>query len=288
MSKIDHINHIMFYSFGEVLFDYFEDTKVLGGAAFNLAAHLSHLGSEVALVSAVGKDNDGKEIQEELKIRSIDSRYFQVIEGAPTGRVNVVVDSNGIPSYDILHPVAWDFIDCEIKPQINSYLVFGTLALRNSVSRHSLIRNLSKFSIRIFDVNLREPYYTPELVLQFLDQVELIKLNEDEWNLLCNIFSLSKEMLTEKLFLSGRLDMILITKGKEGAELINRKREHYSRSPQVVEVVDTVGCGDSFLAGFLHYYYTKKATIDEALEKAIKISAIVASQRGAMPNYIVV
>jgi fructokinase len=276
----------MFYSFGEVLFDCFKDSKVLGGAAFNLAAHLSHLGSEVALISAVGQDAEGEEILKEIKQRGIKSQYVKVCEDLITGRVDVKVDAKGIPSYDILYPVAWDYIDFEISPQENSFLVFGTLALRSEMSRQSLITNLKNFSTRIFDVNLREPFYTPDLIIQFLDKVEVMKLNEDELDILCRFFQLEEEDMIRKLFSTENLEMVLITKGKEGATVILKDGRRYSQKPQMVEVVDTVGCGDSFLAGYLHYYYTKKVGPEEALDQAIKISTMVATQRGAMPNYI--
>lgn len=273
----------MFYSFGEVLFDCFDDVRVMGGAAFNVAAHLASLGSQVTLISAVGNDRSGEEIINEITKRGIGSSFVKKIDNADTGKVMVTVDQQGLASYEILFPVAWDFIDFEKSYEQDSYLIFGTLALRNGESRAALMRNFEKFSKRVFDINLRPPYYSKELIDRLVKNVHVLKLNEDELNILCEYYQLSREEVVSELFNSECLEIMLITKGAEGAELLSKDGERLHKKPGYVEIVDTVGCGDAFLAGFLHHYYTNKDSLEESLARAINLSEKVAAQRGAVP-----
>jgi len=274
----------MYYSFGETLWDIFGQDKVMGGAAFNVAAHLRKLGADVLLVSSVGDDIDGQEIMTILKKRNMPSKHIFITNQYPTGVVNVTLDHKGIPSYDIVYPSAWDFIEFEGEIPSGATLIFGTLALRNSVSKNTLMKIKDKFGRRVFDINLRKPFYDEVVIINGLINCNILKINDEELVLLAQYMNVGENNVIEYLFEKYGITLIIQTLGSHGAEIRTHDGRTFNAKPPQVQVVDTVGCGDSFLAGFL-YFYDQNKDIQYALDKAVKLSSLVASKRGAVPDY---
>ncbi len=274
----------MYYSFGETLWDVFGKDKVMGGAAFNVAAHLRKLGAQAILISGIGDDANGQEILSILNKRDMATSCIYITQEHPTGIVQVKLDSQGIPSYDIVYPSAWDFIKFEGEVPNNSTLIFGTLALRNSVSRDTLMMIKDKFSRKVFDINLRKPFYDEKVIINGLIDCNILKINDEEMLLLAQYMNVSEDNVIQYLFEKFSISLIIQTLGSKGAEISTTDGKRFKAQPPQVQVVDTVGCGDSFLAGFLYFYDTTH-DIQHALDKAVKLSSLVASKRGAVPNY---
>ncbi len=274
----------MYYCFGEVLWDTFKNEKVMGGAAFNVAAHLQQLGAEVLLISGLGSDEDGKNIVDIMHQKNMSTQHIHISSKHPTGVVNVLLDNNGIPSYDIVYPSAWDDIHFEGSKLENDTLIFGTLALRNSTSKNTFLKIKPQFGRRVFDINLRIPFYDKEIILEGLNDCDILKINDEELLLLSGYFDTTNNQIFDYLFNRFNIQIIIQTLGKQGAEIITKNNEKFRAHPPKIEVVDTVGCGDSFLAGFL-YYFDSLGDIQTALNNATLLSAFVASKRGAVPDY---
>ena len=180
-------------SIGEVLFDYYQDEKVIGGAPFNFFYHIYKLTSSAEFISRIGNDENGISIINFLKKNNIATNYLQFDEKYPTGIVNIKVDENGNPAFDIIPKCAYDFID--MNPKISkliesdaSLLYFGTLAQRSTVSRKTIQSILGK-SIKFFcDINLRANYYTKEILTECFKKVNVLKLNIDELKIVSELF----------------------------------------------------------------------------------------------------
>ena len=274
----------MIYCFGEVLFDHLPTGKIAGGSPLNVATHLSALGRKTSIISRIGKDDEGKELTSFIQKRGISTEFLQIDETHPTGVVNVTFGANGKPSYDIVQPVAWDFIELPDISEID-VLVFGSLATRNADSKTSLLKLLKKSNFNAFDVNLRDPFYTKELILnELLPKANLVKVNEAEINQITDWIGYQGGFNSKmKLILDHfELDGILLSKGSEGASYLNKKGfVHQSIIP--VEVKDTVGCGDALFAGFIHQVLQEKKPVD-CLPFAVTMSSIVASHHGGTPK----
>jgi fructokinase len=274
--------------FGEVLWDLLPRGKVIGGAPFNVAAHLRNLGVPAFFLSRVGPDEWGREIGQWLMKKKIPAHWIQTDPLHSTGTVKVTLDQQHQALYEIVFPVAWDFIEetDEMISLVESScaFVFGSLACRHSVSRSTLFGLLEKAPLKVFDVNLRSPFYSKELIESLLVKADLVKMNADELAILAEWFKTGNERLEEQMtFLkkSFSLDTILVTKGGDGAVLLNN--DGFFQSPGFkVRVADTVGSGDSFLAGFLKNHLAGKS-IRESLTYAGALGALVAMHHGANP-----
>ncbi len=278
----------VFICFGEVLWDNLPDGAVPGGAPMNVAVRLASLGHRSAIISSVGNDGHGERLLQFLRSRDVDTSYIQKHPSYPTGEVNVSVDAEGIPSYDIVSPSAWDGIDATTDAlsavRNADGIIFGSLACRSSESKRTLFRLLEEKRYAAFDVNLRAPYISLPLVEELMRQSDLIKLNDDELRMICsdtgtddvnkNIRSLSER--------SGA-EIICVTRGKDGA-VIFADGEFIEHGGFSVPVADTVGCGDSFLAGFLSSM-TGGRTLGQSLEFACALGAMTATRKGANPEF---
>jgi fructokinase len=272
---------------GEVLWDALPDGLFLGGAVFNAACHLTALGERALFASRVGDDELGREIHRRLVRRGLDPGLLQVDRSLPTGFVVVSLDAAGSPSFEILAPSAWDAI--ETTPSLLAaaegarFIVHGSLAQRGSVSRSTLRRLMALGVPRMVDVNLRPPFVDRSVVEQSLQGATAVKLNEDEWRIMTEWFSLSPDARSGAESLADRmgLETLCITRGAHGAALWHRGVwvEHPGYR---VDVVDAVGAGDAFLAALLHGLLQglEPAVI---LEEANALGAFVASCRGATP-----
>lgn len=275
---------------GEILWDVFPNAKVLGGAPANFAYHVSQFGFEGFAISAIGNDELGDEIMENLNNKAL--KY--IIEKTPfaTGTVQVTLDGKGIPQYEIMQNVAWDNIP--FTPQMEELarktrtVCFGSLAQRSEVSRNTINRFLDLVptdALKIFDINLRQHFYSQQLIEHSLRRCNILKINDDEVVQVAKLFEweMTTEMeICQKLLANYSLNMIILTKGTEGSYVITDTETSFKATPKV-EVADTVGAGDSFTAGFVASLLSGK-TISEAHEIAVEVSAFICTQHGAMPT----
>jgi fructokinase len=274
---------------GEVLWDSLPAGLFLGGAPFNVAGHLHALGVPVAMVSRVGRDRLGSEALQRLARNGIATDLVQTDPGIPTGFVSVTVDADGIPAYDIVEPAAWDHIELRDgvldRAERAAAIVFGCLAQRNVASRATIERLCEVDTPKVFDVNLRPPYDTPEIVRRSLAHADVVKLNEHELGQMAAWYGLPAGLREGATALAERFGCrtICVTRGGAGAALLREGR--WSEHPGYrVDVKDTVGSGDAFLAAFLAGLLAGHD--DEAiLQHANLLGAYVATQYGAIPVY---
>lgn len=274
---------------GEILWDVLPTGKVLGGAPANFAYQASQFGLEGYAVSAIGNDPLGDEIIENLNSKSLNHIVEQV--DFPTGTVQVTLDSNGIPQYEICENVAWDNIP--LTPKIEelarktSTVCFGSLAQRSEVSRqtiHRFLELLPADALKVFDINLRQHFYTKEIIDTSLKYSNVLKINDDEVVIVAKLFGwegLEEMEVCKKLRQLYDLKLVILTKGTKGSAVITAKDAFFRPTP-IVEVADTVGAGDAFSAGFVASLLKGKS-IEEAHRIAVEVSAYVCTQHGAMP-----
>jgi len=275
--------------FGEVLWDLLPTGKIPGGAPMNVAYHLTNFGISTQMISRVGDDARGRELMQFLNEKQVDTFLIQKDAFYPTGIVKVELDKKGSPSYEIVRPVAWDYIN--VNP-LNSktvkaaeVFIFGSLAARNNRTLETLFSLLEKAKLKVFDVNLRTPFYTKELIEKLLFQANIVKMNEEELDLIGSWFfgNIPTYSLAQKIKTHFSLDILIVTQGSKGAFVIDLKDDIKSIKAKKVTVVDTIGSGDSFLAGFL-YKYLSFEPIFACLDFAAKTGALVATKRGGTPQ----
>ncbi|MBD0725242.1 carbohydrate kinase [Flavobacterium sp. L1I52] len=274
--------------FGEILFDVFLEHKKIGGAPLNVATRLKALGGEVAMISAVGDDANGEKLTTYLNNLGISTDGVAVKNNYPTGIVNVILNEKGNASYDIHYPSAWDKIE---NSSINTtivenadFLVYGSLSCRDAVSKNTLAELLAVAKYKIFDVNLRVPHYTKKNILDLLYAADFIKFNDEELYEICEgLGSEIKSLEQNIIFIAEKTntDTVCVTLGAHGAILYYNKK-FYRNSGFKVNVVDTVGSGDSFLAALITQLLSGNNPQD-AINFASAIGAIVAQHEGANP-----
>ena len=274
--------------FGEVLWDIFPTHKKIGGAPLNVALRMNSLGVETTMISRVGADENGEDILSFLSSQEITTDLIEVTKEYKTGAVHVMINEKGNASYDILYPSAWDkIVETEIMDKVISeadVFVFGSLASRDEVSRETLISLLDKAKYKVFDANLRAPYYTTEILNNLMQKADFIKLNDEELREISrelgspyNSFEQNIKFIAEKT----NTKQVCVTKGEFGAVLYYNDKFYYN-SGYFVKVVDTVGAGDSFLASLLIRLLRGKSP-QKALNYACAVGALVAGQEGANP-----
>ncbi|KAA5821939.1 carbohydrate kinase [Algibacter amylolyticus] len=275
--------------FGEVLWDVFPTHKKIGGAPLNVAARLQDFNNTVSMVSRVGKDKKGRKILKFLKGKGVNTDGVQIDEIFKTGKVKVTLDVEGSASYDIMFPRAWDKI--ELTDQVISIVenadafVFGSLVARDVISRETLYVLLKLAKYKIFDVNLRAPHYTMDVLWYLINQADFVKFNDDEiLEIGSNLGSKAQSLEEIIAFIAQETNAktICVTKGGNGAILYYQDAFYYN-SGYKVNVVDTVGAGDSFLASIITQLLNKTEP-QEALDFACAVGAIVASREGANPE----
>ncbi len=276
--------------FGEILFDLFPSGKKPGGAPMNVAIHLQNLGIPTAMISRVGNDHLGEEIVTFLKDKDVNTDLIQIDKSKNTGTVNVTLDERKNATYEIVENVSWDnidsiFIESMIQPQ---YIIHGSLACRSEKSKNSLLKLLDYSNSKIvFDLNLRKPYYDQLLIEKLLDRANIIKMNEDEFELLKRWLKIKEPSLEEEFAklksLYENLEIAIVTMGKNGAMAWQDYRQ-ISVPGITIRVEDTVGSGDAFLGAFISQI-AKGETLEKALVFASAAGAFVATQPGANPAY---
>ena len=277
---------------GEVLFDVLPTGKQSGGAPANFAYVSSQLGNQGIVASRVGSDEDGRGILKGLKSKSVDVSHIQTDAKHQTGTVKVSLE-NGQPGYEITANVAWDFIELtedwrDLAANCDA-VCFGTLAQRNSISRKTIqdFVNLTRHDcLRIFDVNLRQNYYSVEILHESLESANVVKLNNDELPKICELFEIKRadeKQSAKNLREKFDLRLICLTRGANGSLLLT-ENEFNENSGVEIKIADTIGAGDAFTAALTHGFL-RRWSLDEINVFANKVGAFVASQTGAMPGF---
>jgi fructokinase len=291
-------NQFIIVGIGELLWDCLPGGKVLGGAPANFAYHAAQFGFKTYAVSAVGKDSLGKEILDVLA----EKRLNHLVESVdyPTGTVQVTLDDQGVPEYEICENVAWDNIpfttQTEELARNCKAVCFGSLAQRNTVSRETILNFLELVpddSLKIFDVNLRQHFYSKEIIHRSLVTCNVLKINDEEVKEVAQLFDYHKldaqspeifeQDFCKKLLKEYDLKIVIETKGAVGSSVFTANETSYIDTPKV-QVVDTVGAGDAFTGAFTAALLQGK-TIREAHRLAVDVSAYVCTQPGAMPLF---
>ena len=276
---------------GEALWDVLPEGKKIGGAPANFAYHVSQFGLTSCVVSAVGPDALGKEIQENLTSKGLNHLIAEV--PYPTGTVQVEIDQAGVPQYEIKENVAWDNIpytsQLESLAKRTQAVYFGSLAQRNVVSRETINRFLDAMpqtedSLVVFDVNLRQGFYNKEILCNSMRRCNILKINDEELVTVSRMFGYPGIDLQDKCWiLMGKynLKMLILTCGINGSYVFTPENVSFQPTPKV-EVADTVGAGDSFTAAFIASILKGKS-VAEAHSIAVRTSAFVCTKDGAMP-----
>lgn len=273
-----------FISFGEILFDCFTDKEVIGGAPLNVAGHMAKLGLNGRMISAVGSDALGRRAIEEIKEIGLSVDGIKVVNGYPTGRADITLVGKNA-DYTFNEPCAWDHITNNSDNSAR-LLYFGTLAQRSEISRKTLKKLLEcSYEHIFFDVNIRKHFYTPEIINESLKAATILKMNDEELPLILSIAGIKESGKTalEELARVYGIKTILITEGKKGTMLFHEGSILHEGTAEV-EVVDTVGAGDSLSAGFLTTLL-KTGDIRKALRVGASLADFVVTQRGAIPAY---
>ena len=285
---------------GEALFDCLPEGRKLGGAPANFAYHVSQFGLNGCAVSAIGDDELGREIID--KFNAVQLKHILPVVEQPTGTVKVTLDDKGVPQYEICLGVAWDNIPLtnemlEIAHQAQA-ACFGSLAQRSERSRETIQAFLDAMpadALRVFDINLRQSWYTAEVIAESLSRANILKINDEELDVVATMLlgepTLPDKLIAEdaertrrvcrELIVRYNLDMLILTCGAIGSYVFTESQESYVATPKV-QVADTVGAGDSFTATFVAQLLLGKY-IREAHQKAVQVSAFVCTQNGAMP-----
>jgi len=281
--------HYPVVCFGEVLWDLLPAGSKPGGAPVNVAYHLQKLGQRAALVTRIGNDPEGNELKNIFSAYGVCTEYFQIDNHYATGKVFGRLNEHNEMIYDIVQPSAWDYIDWQntVHDLVSQsrYFVFGSLACRNNTSKQTLFRLLEAAPQRVLDINLRAPFYNKYRVTELLQRCEILKLNISELELIAgwfNNFTTTEErvMAIQEKF---GMEAVIVTMGAEGA-LLSLNGIIQQQPGYAVQVADTVGAGDAFLAGFLTGMINNK-TSTEILHQAAVMGAFVASKNGACPQY---
>lgn len=275
---------------GEALWDVLPEGKKIGGAPANFAYHVSQFGLNSRVVSAVGDDKLGMEILDSFREKKLNAMVE--IVPYPTGTVQVELDAEGVPCYDIKEGVAWDNIPytpaLEDLAKHTKAVCFGSLAQRSVVSRDTINRFIDAMpaedTLKIFDINLRQGFYTKEILCNSFSKCNILKINDEELVTVSRMFGYPGIDLQDKcwiLLAKYNLKMLILTCGVNGSYVFTPGNVSFVETPRV-EVADTVGAGDSFTAAFVSSILSG-LSIGEAHKLAVETSAYVCTQNGAMP-----
>jgi fructokinase len=275
--------------FGEVLWDILPSGAVPGGAPMNVTYHLHKQGKDPALITRVGDDEKGKELKAIFASHGVCTDYFQTDTHHDTGKVFAHPNEHNEMTYDIVKPVAWDFI--EWKQDYTGlvseadYFIFGSLAARSPVSKHTLLKLIEAAKHKVLDINLRAPHFDKNMVEELLGKTDLLKLNLSELELITNWFDGYTNVDDSIQSIADRfaIPVMVVTMGGDGAVLYSNGKL-YRHPGFIVNVRDTVGSGDAFLAGLLSKLMDNESPAD-ALVYANALGAFIATQTGACPSY---
>jgi fructokinase len=276
---------------GEILWDMLPAGNQMGGAPANFAYHASALGEEGLIVSRVGKDQLGVEILNHLRDLGLSSDFITLDEAHPTGTVTVELDHDGVPDFTIHEGVAWDYLVDETElfqfAKQADAVCFGSLAQRSTTSRNTIMKfilNTSSETLRIFDINLRQNYYSKDIIDSSLVIANVLKLNEHELQTLSNMYAFEGDERLRLIELSKRFDLqvVALTKGLHGSMLYSQN-QFSDHTGYKVKVVDTVGAGDAFTAA-MTIGMLKGYELDHLNDLANRVAAFVCTQPGGTPR----
>ncbi|MFT4031534.1 MAG: carbohydrate kinase [Siphonobacter sp.] len=274
--------------FGEVLWDILPTGRQAGGAPFNVAVHAHQLGFDAKLISRVGEDELGNELLDFMREKGIATESIQRGKTHLTGVVKANVSNRNEVTYQIVQPVAWDYIMYE--EQLTTWVkesdlfLFGSLGVRGSRSRETLYRLLEDASCNVFDINLRPPHYTRAIVEYLLNKATIVKMNHHELAEVTSWYEYpgGEEIAMRRVAERYNLKTVCVTRGENGACLLHENT--FFESPGIkVEVQDTIGSGDSFLAALLYKFHLKEKP-QQALDFACATGSYVATKHGATPT----
>jgi len=276
---------------GEILWDVLPDGKQLGGAPANFAYHAQALGGHGVVVSCIGDDNLGKEIMSRLEKLGLDCSYIAVDKDHPTGTVGVELDEKGVPNFTIHENVAWDFIPSnpdllDLAAEVDA-VFFGSLCQRCEGSRNtvrSFLQATKPECIRVFDINIRQSYYSKDIVHDMLELSDVLKLNDDELPVVAGLLGItgSETDILSQLTERYALRLIALTRGPNGSRLY-AQGEDSNHQGFPAQIADTVGAGDSFTAAMTLGLLNGK-DLDTINEYANHVASFVCSQSGATPK----
>ena len=288
------MKHPTILSLGEVLWDLFPECERFGGAPANFACHAAIQGADVTMLSAVGDDQHGRDGIDILSAYGIDVSLMQIISKTPTGTVGVEVDADGKPMFVIHQGLAWDNLTWNdaIASRIATVdaVYFGTLGQRDPVSRATIRRVVETAALagipRILDVNLRTPFFDAEMIRNSVQLASILKLSDDELVEVCSACNISKTDQPEGdlrgLLEFGNLDMVVLTRGKDGAVLVTHEGT-FTQDGIDGNVIDTVGAGDAFTAAFL-VGELRGDPHDQNLRKSCEVAAATCAHSGSVPE----
>jgi fructokinase len=276
---------------GEVLWDMLPSGKVLGGAPANFAYMINVLGEKGIVASRVGNDVLGSEACRTMQALGLDISYVQHDELMETGTANVSIDAVGQPKFTIKESVAWDFLEwTPAWEQLSAradVICFGSLAQRSPVSASTIerfLRNARKDALRVFDVNLRQSFYSRDVLRKSFDQANIVKVNDQELYEISLAFKLgigSEETIARRLLQECDLDLVCLTCGARGSLLVTAD-EVVEHKGFRIKVADAVGAGDAFTACLVHHYL-RGHSLEEISQSANRLASWVATQTGATP-----
>ncbi|MCC9070718.1 carbohydrate kinase [Flavobacterium sp. F-65] len=277
-------------SYGEVLWDVFDNEKKIGGAPLNVALRMKALGCDVAMISCVGDDADGIAIMDHVKSLGLDTNAIIKSEEFPTGLVQVSLNDKGSASYEINYPSAWDKIVLNTTARKlvaeADVLIYGSLVCRDSVSRLALEELLKNDVYKVFDVNLRKPHYSYEIIESLMQSANFIKFNDEELLEIAVVMDSPFKSLEENMeFIAQKTNSkaMCVTKGKYGASLL-WEGKLYHNDGYSIKVADTVGAGDSFLGALITSLLVSNDNPQKSIDFACAVGALVAEAVGANPE----
>jgi len=276
--------------YGEILWDVLPDGPQPGGAPLNVAYHLNKMGIETSLISRIGNDANGRRLTDLMDEWGINKSLIQVDEQYETSQVLARMGNGNEVTYEIVSPVAWDFIsntgDISNRSDGSGYFVYGSLASRNETSRDTLFELLSTPAVKVFDINLRPPFISRSLLEVLLRKANIVKFNEAELDIVQVMFKGSFGGEASKIkFIQEYFDVpeIIVTKGEFGASYYKGDKAYHIWGSEI-KVVDTIGSGDSFLAAFIANH-SKGLKPQEILKNAVAMGGFIATKKGGCPQY---
>lgn len=282
-------NHPLVVGIGELLWDRLPTGNRIGGAPANVAYHASNLGAEGYVISAVGNDKLGRDILSEINSTKLHACIEQV--DYPTGTVHVSL-SSGIPEYKIVEHVAWDYIPLSDNAltlvKKADAVCYGTLCSRNDVSHNTimtLLKHTNPSSLRLFDINIRNGYYSKELITELITYANIFKINKEEALVLKSMLDadISDDELCRIFLEKYNLKYLIFTDGSAGSIIYSQSEKSVIKTPRI-NIVDTIGAGDAFAGAFL-YSILLGMSLEESHKMAVNIAAFVCTQSGAWPSY---
>ena len=276
---------------GEILWDMLPSGKVIGGAPANFAYHAQELGESSIVVSCVGNDELGREIISSLEKKDMPTEFLYIDKSHPTGVVSARINKEGKPSYLIQEEVAWDYIPTSTLMRELAFksaaVCFGTAAQRSQLSRMTIqtfVGLMEQDSIRVFDINLRQNFYSQDVIETSLSLANVLKLNVNELSVVKKLLRLNgdEKKILNDLSRKYSLNLIALTRGREGSILFTEGKTS-NHEGHKINVEDTVGAGDAFVAGLVTGML-RGYELDDLHNKANRVASYICSKHGATPS----